>query len=705
MSQCLNPDCLHRNPSKEQFCERCGTKLLLRERYRAIKPLSAGGFGKTFVAIDEDKPSRSYCVIKQFFPKAQDRFSLEKGSVLFEREAKQLDELGQHPQIPELLAYFTDGDYKYLIQEYISGIELKREQEKFGVFDEKKLLAFLYEILLILKFIHARHIIHRDIKPENIIRRSRDHKLVLVDFGAVKDLKGPPTVAPACTIIGSSGYAAPEQWQGKATIASDLYSVGATSVYLLTGVQPSELFDHVQNQWSWQKKLGHNRISDGLSQILDQLLALPLSQRYGSVDEVLADCQALDPTFSDFLNTADLAMVTVAARDSQETIEQELLVLDQGADEDLKPFSFLNEDEEAFWPFNDTEGSEIETSFSANLAEEQALFPKIGTRHPTLHKLFQGCQVLNPTLKKLLSNYNPEYIQVEIQVNSAFKVIEHSDQAGRFATLPELIQVGSDARQGFPELVGLEKIAMEITQGQRQSLQLKEISRAQSSHTLDFDLYFTCDPGQFPSDNRLIILIIEATEALAEVEKINVFPSRLPMNHYSQQSVLHQLDPLTSLASRNAFDAYLHKEWRYRQRQQQSLALIVCELDYFQHYHETYSHFAGDECLSKAARILQAVVRRPVDMIARFAEEQFALILPDTDCEEALSVAESMGQELATANIPHQGTPRTILTLSCGVAALVPTADLTPQTLIQNADRALQEAKAQGRDRAVLFQH
>ncbi|NBD18916.1 MAG: protein kinase [Cyanobacteria bacterium] len=531
MSQCLNPDCLYRipllplKPPKEQFCERCGSKLLLRERYRAIKPLSAGGFGKTFVAIDEDKPSRSYCVIKQFFPQAQDYFSLEKGSVLFEREAKQLDELGKHPQIPELLAYFTEGNYKYLIQEHISGIELKREQEKFGVFNETKLLQFLYEILLILKFIHARQVIHRDIKPENIIRRSRDQKLVLVDFGAVKDLKG-GTIAPNCTIIGSSGYAAPEQWQGKATIASDLYSVGATCIYLLTGVQPSELFDHTQNQWTWQEKLGTNHISEGLSQILDQLLALPLSQRYRSVDEVLLDCQTLDPTFPDPLDAARLAMVPVAAPGSEEAI------VDSTADENLKPFSFLNDDEGAFSSFDDTEGSEIETSFSGDLAEQEELSPKIGTIHPTLQKLLNSRKILNPTLKRLVAKRELEYIQVEIQVNSAFKIIEHSDQAKRFATVPELIQVGLDARQGFPELVGLEKIAMEIMQGQRRSLQLKEISREQSSwKTIYFDLYFTCDPGESLSNNRLIILIIEATEWLEEAEKLNVFPAQLPTNH------------------------------------------------------------------------------------------------------------------------------------------------------------------------------
>jgi len=303
--------------------------------------------------------------------------------------------------------------------------------------------------------------------------------------------------------------------------------VGATCIYLLTGVQPSELFDHTQNQWTWQEKLGKNQISEGLSQILDQLLALPLSQRYRSVDEVLLDCQTLDPTFPNLLNTAESVMVPVAAHDSEEVI------VDDPPDKDLKPFSFLNEDEGAFSSFDDTEGSEIETSFSGDLSEQEELSPKIGTIHPTWQKLLNNRKILNPTLKRLVAKRELEYIQVEIQVNSAFKIIEHSDQAKRFATLPELIQVGLDARQGFPELVGLEKIAMEIMQGQRRSLQLKEISREQPSwKTIYFDLYFTCDPGESLSNNRLIILILEATEWLEEAEKLNVFPAQLPRNDY-----------------------------------------------------------------------------------------------------------------------------------------------------------------------------
>lgn len=675
MSQCINPDCLHRNPPQEEFCERCGHKLLLRERYRAIKPLSAGSFGKTFVAIDEDKPSRSYCVVKQFLPQAKDPFSLEKGSVLFEREARQLDELGKHPQIPELLAYFTEGNYKYLIQEYISGFELRKEQEQFGVFNEQKLLRFLYEILLILQFIHNRHIIHRDIKPENIIRRSRDRKLVLVDFGAVKELKG-ASVAPAGTVIGSMGYAAPEQWQGKATVASDLYSVGATSIYLLTGIQPSDLFDYLENQWIWRKKLGVNPISEGLGRILDSLLALPLSQRYACVEEVLKDWHALDNTSPEILEA-----------------EPEISLENFSEDNTFPEFCFVNENEPEVAFSSDTEGSEIETNFFVDFNSQPASVTPI---NPNLQRLLNTRKPVNPRLKKLLTSRKLDYIRVDIQVNSAFKIIEYSEGAARFATAPEWVQVGRDARRGFPELLGLEKIAAEIRQGQRQSLELKEICRDSTAPTaLYFDLYFTCDPGEFPSENTLMILIIDTADGL-EAET-SLPPEDPPLPEWKQE------DELTRLANRYAFDRYFHEEWRHLKRQQRSLALILCELDYFEEYNETYGYAAGDQCLQEVASILQSVGRHPADMIARFSGKTFALILPDTEGEGALSVAQVICQELAAVQLPHQGALGKI-TVSCGVATLIPTDQLTPETLIQNADRALKQAQTQGRDRAVLCQ-
>ncbi|GGA19101.1 hypothetical protein CYANOKiyG1_33710 [Okeania sp. KiyG1] len=113
MSQCLNPECLNQNPSDTKFCQQCGSKLLLAERYRAIKIIGQGGFGRTFQAVDEFKPSQAFCVIKQFFPEVQDRQNMEKTAELFAQEAVRLEGLGKHPQIPELLAFFTQDNRQY----------------------------------------------------------------------------------------------------------------------------------------------------------------------------------------------------------------------------------------------------------------------------------------------------------------------------------------------------------------------------------------------------------------------------------------------------------------------------------------------------------------------------------------------------------------------------------------------------------------
>ena len=291
MSLCLNPDCSHKNTPTDKFCHKCGSQLLLRERYRALKLIGQGGFGKTFQAIDEDKPSKPYCVIKQFFPSAQGTGTLQKAAELFKEEAIRLDSLGRYPQIPELYAYFTGNDGRqYLVQEYIEGQNLEQELKQEGVFNEAKIKHLLSEILPILEFIHSKQVIHRDIKPENIIRRKSDNKLILVDFGAAKFVS-PLNRSMTGTIIGSAEYIAPEQGNGKPVNASDLYSLGVTCLYLLTGISPFDLFDGGEHQWVWRQWLVNNPVSNELGNILDKLIEFGTKKRYQSASEVLQALQ------------------------------------------------------------------------------------------------------------------------------------------------------------------------------------------------------------------------------------------------------------------------------------------------------------------------------------------------------------------------------------------------------------------------------
>ncbi|MBW4622689.1 MAG: SUMF1/EgtB/PvdO family nonheme iron enzyme [Cyanosarcina radialis HA8281-LM2] len=296
MSYCLNPNCQkNENPPSRKYCQNCGSKLLLRERYRAIKVIGQGGFGKTFLATDEDKPSKPQCVIKQFYPQAQGTDNAQKAAELFEREAVRLDDLGNHPQIPELLAHFTEDNQQYLVQQLIDGQNLAQILKTEGTFNEAQIRHLLISLLPILEFIHSHHVIHRDIKPENIILRSISPfvkggwgDLVLVDFGAAKYATGTAFIKTG-TVIGTAEYIAPEQSRGKAVFASDLYSLGVTCIYLLTGISPFELFDVAENAWVWRQFLVDNPVSDELGKILDKLIDNATNHRYQFARQTIID--------------------------------------------------------------------------------------------------------------------------------------------------------------------------------------------------------------------------------------------------------------------------------------------------------------------------------------------------------------------------------------------------------------------------------
>ena len=294
MSYCLNPNCSKpQNPPAAKLCKNCRSKLLLRDRYRAIKAIGQGGFGRTFLAVDEDKPSKPRCVIKQFLPaesqlipSANNRNS-KKAAELFEQEAMRLDELGKHPQIPELLAYSIQDNRQYVVQEFIDGQNLAQIVEQEGTFTETQIKDLLNSLLPVIHFIHSHNIIHRDIKPGNIIRRA-DKQLVLVDFGAAKIATGTALLKTG-TSIGSPEYIAPEQARGKAFFTSDLYSLGVTCLYLLTQVSPFDLFDPGEDAWIWRQYLTNNPVNQELGKILDKMIDNATNRRYQTAVEVLKE--------------------------------------------------------------------------------------------------------------------------------------------------------------------------------------------------------------------------------------------------------------------------------------------------------------------------------------------------------------------------------------------------------------------------------
>lgn len=304
---CLNPDCLNPlNSDGNEQCQSCSTPLipLLRGHYRVIKVLSdEGGFGKTYLAEDVDKLNE-WCVVKQLAPKVQEKAALKKAVELFKEEAKRLQQLGEHDQIPTLFAYFEQHNYLFLVQQYIDGQNLLKEVQEKGIYSEREIQQLLLDLLPILQFIHERGVIHRDIKPQNIIRRKSDGRLVLIDFGASKQLT--ETVVNTTkigTTIGSHGYTPIEQMEdGRAHPASDLFGLGATCFFLLTGISPSKLWLQHGYSWVafWQKYLsspGSGRVASRLKlgKVLDKLLKVEVQKRYQSAQEVLEDLSHFSP--------------------------------------------------------------------------------------------------------------------------------------------------------------------------------------------------------------------------------------------------------------------------------------------------------------------------------------------------------------------------------------------------------------------------
>ena len=303
---CQEPNCSNPfNIEGNRHCISCGGSNFgesLRNRYRVLKLLGEGGFSKTYAAVDTDRLDAP-CVIKQFFPQVQGSAARAKAAKLFREEAFRLYDLGEnHWQIPRLLAFFEQGSSLYLVQEFIEGKTLSEELFD-STFDEEKIRGILTDLLTVLSFVHSHNVIHRDIKPENIIRREKDGKLVLIDFGGAKQVTQ-TSLARQATVLYTIGYAPAEQMAGFVFPASDLYALGVTCVRLLTQCLPlpddtgefdDRIYDAINGKWLWRNILQEKgiAISAELGRILDKLLQHLVKDRYQSAAEVLEDLHSL----------------------------------------------------------------------------------------------------------------------------------------------------------------------------------------------------------------------------------------------------------------------------------------------------------------------------------------------------------------------------------------------------------------------------
>jgi serine/threonine-protein kinase len=273
------------------------TTTLLNNRYQVIEVLGAGGFGETFLAEDTYMPSRRRCAIKQLKPiAANDPQTYKLIRERFEREAATLEYLGKSSdQIPELYAYFPEKGQFYLVQEWIHGQTLTQIIAAKGLLNESTVREILLHLLSVLDYVHSKGIIHRDIKPDNIILRSSDRKPILIDFGAVKEtirsVVGTPGFPTQSLVMGTPGYMPSEQAVGRPVYATDIYSLGLTAIYLLTGKHPQELETNQQTGEIHWLEYAPN-VSPGLANILNQAIKPHPGDRYSTASKMLHALQS-----------------------------------------------------------------------------------------------------------------------------------------------------------------------------------------------------------------------------------------------------------------------------------------------------------------------------------------------------------------------------------------------------------------------------
>ncbi|MEM9906215.1 MAG: protein kinase, partial [Cyanobacteria bacterium P01_D01_bin.44] len=265
-------------------------------RYQIIEPLGQGGFGHTFLAADLHLPDQPRCVIKQLKPHLQDAESLKTARRLFDTEARVLYRLGEHPQIPRLLAHFEDNQEFYLAQELIEGNSLADLIQPGQRWPEARVLLMLSNILTPLAFVHGQGVIHRDLKPANLIRQQVDGSIVLIDFGAVKQVSDQRTDASGGATrtisIGTQGYMPNEQLAGNPWFSSDIFAVGMICLQALTGTAP-HLFkrDPRTSEILWQSP--DLAISDAFEAVLSRMVRYDFRDRYSTAADALGALQAL----------------------------------------------------------------------------------------------------------------------------------------------------------------------------------------------------------------------------------------------------------------------------------------------------------------------------------------------------------------------------------------------------------------------------
>ena len=262
-------------------------------RYKIVKTLGQGGFGRTYL-VEDKRRFKKYCVLKEFVPQASDEYAIAKSRELFEREAKVLNQL-EHRQIPKFYGWFEEDSRLFLVQQFVDGKTyaklIQQRQQENRTFSESEVTQLLQDLLPVLQYIHTNNIIHRDISPDNIMLCNKADKPILIDFGVVNQVTVSQVasggVSSGGTTVGKQSYSPLEQiGRGICFPSSDLYALGVTAMVLLTGKQPEDFYDAAEDKWQWRR---YANVSDALASVIDKMSLDAHKERYQSAQEVLND--------------------------------------------------------------------------------------------------------------------------------------------------------------------------------------------------------------------------------------------------------------------------------------------------------------------------------------------------------------------------------------------------------------------------------
>ncbi|MGK7897519.1 MAG: protein kinase [Xenococcus sp. (in: cyanobacteria)] len=291
----LSPEalnCQHLGNSPENiFCIHCGQALVEEElfigNYQILRTLGKGGMGITYLVRDSSKTIKGAPLLLVLKEMNADMLRVAKARELFEREARILKSL-EHPNIPKYYDFFCEDKHKYLVMELVHGHDLEQLTYQRGIIEPEQAIEWMIEICGVLYYLHNLKppLIHRDIKPANLMLRNLDHRLMLLDFGAVKEFG-----TSLNTRIGVEGYSAPEQYRGEPCPQSDLYGIGTTLLFLLTGKTPMQSYMSGNNNFGLDLE-GLANLPLELTKIITKTCKPNPDERYQTAQELAAALQS-----------------------------------------------------------------------------------------------------------------------------------------------------------------------------------------------------------------------------------------------------------------------------------------------------------------------------------------------------------------------------------------------------------------------------